>query len=111
MVDHQFYAVILINMCNYSVCQDIYPVNHMRNVAVNGSVTDRLLLLDIDFVPCPGLLKTLQKINVAPKQVKVIAAFEIVEKYYQRHSEYPLIPNNTEELMQAWSRGLVQPFK
>ena len=77
-------------------------------MAVNGSVTDRVLLLDIDFVPYPGLLKALQKIKVARKEAKVVAAFEIIP---QTNNAHHLNPKNSDELMQAWSRGLVQTFK
>ena len=103
--------MIFINIDGYYIFKGIYPINQMRNVAVNGSVTDRLLLLDMDFVPCPGLLKALQKTNVAQNEAKVIAAFEIVEHRNQSHNARPLNPQTTEELLQAWSRGLVQPFK
>ena len=103
--------MILINIDGYYIFKGIYPINQMRNVAVNGSVTDRLLLLDMDFVPCPGLLKALQKTNVAQNEAKVVAAFEIVQKHKRNHNAHPLNPQTTEELMELWSRGLVQPSK
>ncbi len=35
--------------------QDAYPINALRNVALNHSATPHVFLTDVDFVPVPGL--------------------------------------------------------
>lgn len=40
-------SIILI----VNVFQEFYPVNFLRNVGINNSKTDYVLLSDVDFVP------------------------------------------------------------
>ena len=42
--------------------QQFYPVNYLRNVAVNQSQTSHLFLSDIDFLPMPDLYNHLKSI-------------------------------------------------
>ena len=37
------------------VHQDFYPINYLRNVALNAAHTDYVFLSDVDFLPMPGL--------------------------------------------------------
>jgi len=37
------------------VWQQFYPVNYLRNVAVGQVNTQHVFLLDVDFLPMPGL--------------------------------------------------------
>ena len=46
---------------NNSVSQGLYPINYLRNVALNNSVTDYVFLSDVDFIPVPGLHPYLQQ--------------------------------------------------
>ena len=41
--------------------QGLYPINYLRNVALNNSVTDYVFLSDVDFIPVPGLHAYLQQ--------------------------------------------------
>ncbi len=53
-------AVILVNITGFLleclfVDQAVYPVNFLRNVALNFTKTDYVFLCDIDFIPKPSL--------------------------------------------------------
>ena len=41
--------------------QGLYPINYLRNVALNHSKTDYVFLSDVDFIPVPGLHAYLQQ--------------------------------------------------
>ncbi|ESO10640.1 hypothetical protein HELRODRAFT_71957, partial [Helobdella robusta] len=70
-----------------------YPVNHLRNVALNSTLTTYAFLTDIDFLPMPGLydvivrhlVSTTSGFGGADSHALVIPAFE-TERYKQ---EYP----------------------
>ena len=57
--------------------QVIYPVNYLRNVAINNTNTKFMFLTDIDFVPVVGthnmLLEDLQLVVEGHKQVHVLS--------------------------------------
>ncbi|CAB3225466.1 unnamed protein product [Arctia plantaginis] len=58
-----------------------YPVNYLRNVALENVNTPYVFLMDVDFVPMPGLYEHLrnaiQLVNPYPqKKCLVVAAFE-----------------------------------
>ena len=82
-------------------------MNLLRNVAVNGSATDRLLLLDVDFVPSTHLHTTLKKIYLENKEAIIVAAFEIPPNVVNIQTNI----SNKGDLIRAWDSGKVQPFK
>mmetsp|Transcript_50615 Transcript_50615/g.105733 ORF Transcript_50615/g.105733 Transcript_50615/m.105733 type:complete len:543 (-) Transcript_50615:13-1641(-) len=61
--------------------QGLYPVNTLRNVALNNCRTDYLILADVDFVPSNGIYEyvkaKLPEWRQDPKSVYVFPAFEI----------------------------------
>lgn len=87
-----------------------YPVNYLRNVALQHIVTPYAFLMDVDFVPMAGLYqhlcRALQLINPAPsKKVLVVAAFES-----QRYRVHP--PRSKAALKtRLLSGGDVAPFR
>ena len=65
--------------------QQFYPVNYLRNVAVNQSQTSHLFLSDIDFLPMPDLYNHLKSIVSRidmEKESKVGRAFIIKKCLY-----------------------------
>ncbi|GMS92883.1 hypothetical protein PENTCL1PPCAC_15058 [Pristionchus entomophagus] len=55
-----------------------YPINYLRNVALNASNSEFVFVTDVGFIPSTGLYKTLRNV-VKKKQnnrVLVIPAFE-----------------------------------
>lgn len=61
--------------------QGLYPVNTLRNVALNNCRTDYLILADVDFVPNKGIYeyvkKNLPEWRKEPRAVYIFPAFEI----------------------------------
>ncbi|CAG9571674.1 unnamed protein product [Danaus chrysippus] len=89
-----------------------YPVNYLRNVALENVNTPYVFLMDADFVPMAGLYRYLREsikvINPYPqKKCLVVPAFET-----QRYRASP--PRNKEELLSRLSInhiGDVAPFR
>jgi len=61
-----------------------YPINYLRNIAIEYSRTDLVFVLDIDFVPSPNAHKIIkdqmnknEKLTNDPKTVIAVAPFEI----------------------------------
>ncbi len=42
-------------MFNVPIFQEFYPVNFLRNVGLNNTKTDYVLLSDVDFIPLSNL--------------------------------------------------------
>lgn len=59
-----------------------YPINSLRNLAIQHSKTPYLLLLDADFQPSPGMIKNfenlLSSVNITMKGAKFLDAEEIL---------------------------------
>lgn len=86
-----------------------YPVNYLRNVALENVNTPYVFLMDVDFVPMAGLYKRLrtatQLINPYPqKKCLVVAAFET-----QRYRVS--VPRNKAALLSRKAAGDVAPFR
>ncbi|GMT35690.1 hypothetical protein PFISCL1PPCAC_26987 [Pristionchus fissidentatus] len=85
-----------------------YPINYLRNVALNASKTDFAYLADVDFIPSKYLytsLRELLKTAEMNKKALVIPAFEISS------TERIQFPETKEELLEDWDEGKVQPFR
>ena len=74
---------------------------------MNGSATDRVLLIDIDFVTLPGLRNFLRGRKLRNKQALIIPAFEIVGGADEENMDI----KSTEQLLKAWEAGKIIPFK
>ncbi|GMT06607.1 hypothetical protein PENTCL1PPCAC_28781, partial [Pristionchus entomophagus] len=85
-----------------------YPINYLRNVALNASKTDFAYLSDVDFIPFQGLYQNLrsvvESVNMTKKAL-VVPAFEIAS------SERLHFPKTREELIKEWDEGRVRPFR
>ncbi|GMR62451.1 hypothetical protein PMAYCL1PPCAC_32646, partial [Pristionchus mayeri] len=85
-----------------------YPINYLRNVALNASKTDFAYLADVDFIPSQGLYDNLRSVvkNVnMNKKALVIPAFETSS------SEKLHFPKSRDELIKEWEDGNIQPFR
>eukprot|EP00164_Ancoracysta_twista_P002249 GFYU01002971.1.p1 GENE.GFYU01002971.1~~GFYU01002971.1.p1 ORF type:complete len:649 (+),score=146.51 GFYU01002971.1:144-2090(+) len=59
-----------------------YPINTLRNVAIQHSRTKYVFLLDVDFIPNPNMLeyvRELRHLMAGKKQVLVVPAFEMLD--------------------------------
>ena len=85
----------------------VYPVNYLRNVALNHLSTQFAFLLDIDFVPMVDLhdylLEAVQVLS-AEKRALVVPAFET-------HLYRLDVPRNKAQLLDMVEAGSVQPFR
>lgn len=100
------------NLCVHLVYKEdgrLYPVNYLRNVALNESNTPFVFLSDFDFAPTPNLYSYLKEaIKVLKlrtlKRALVVPAFESLE--------YKLsFPQNKETLLSQVSNGKIKPFR
>ncbi|KAK2164281.1 hypothetical protein LSH36_66g01025 [Paralvinella palmiformis] len=85
----------------------IYPINYLRNVAINNTKTRYIFFSDIDFIPVVGshniLLEDLQTTK-GQKQVYVIPAFE------EKHPNTYQFPQSKDDLIPLLEKGLIVPF-
>ena len=90
---------------------DFYPINFLRNLALHHALTKNVFLMDIDFVPSPGLpRKLLAWLSNSPrhrKGVLVVPAFELFE---QPGKPSPELPQSKAQLLKLWSTGSVGSF-
>eukprot|EP00794_Sanderia_malayensis_P017939 gene17939-19730_t len=86
---------------------DFYPVNYLRNIALQQANTPYVFLCDIDFLPVPGTYERLKRIasgrNMTRKAV-VVPAFET----YKYKLEFP---RSKAELLSAIDQGIVSKFR
>ena len=95
-----------------------YPVNFLRNVALNNSPESSpyVFIVDVDFIFSPLLYDTIQPhlrlLEISDggpnlvKQAFVVPAFGINAARYENYS----IPRNKSELLSDWANGFVEPF-
>lgn len=86
---------------------DFYPVNYLRNVALQQAKTKFVFLTDIDFLPLPGLYEKLKRkavtYNMKQKAI-VIPAFETFQ--------YKLdFPNSKSKLLELLDSGIISTFR
>ena len=86
----------------------LYPLNYLRNVALNAVSTSYVFLSDGDFLPMYRLhsyLKNAAKVllNNVHKRALVVPAFEAMEYNYR-------FPTSKKDLITEWSKGSIQVF-
>ncbi|ELT87167.1 hypothetical protein CAPTEDRAFT_200999 [Capitella teleta] len=87
-----------------------FPVNTLRNIALDMAVTSHVFLTDVDFIPDQNLYENaLQQLHsLQVMQSLVIPAFEMIEmKDLVRKED---LPSGKPELLNWWQKGIVQPF-
>jgi len=85
-----------------------YPVNYLRNIALEHARTPFVFLSDVDFVPMPGtyssLKQTLKTSSNVNKKAYVVPAFETL--YYK-----VTFPNTKAQLLSMWDLGTMFTFR
>jgi hypothetical protein len=109
---------------------DRFPINVLRNVAVNNSLTDMIFTLDVDFIVSPNMFGKLQTMHryesmwneSYSKHVFIVPAFEFNEPYDCLHMPQLervgategdgcfAFPLNREGLLEMMDKGLFSPF-
>ncbi|VDM96748.1 unnamed protein product [Thelazia callipaeda] len=87
-----------------------YPINYLRNVALNSSSdASFVFLIDVDFIPKPGLYSMLcQKLltsNIVTKKAYVVPAFEYIG------SGIPIVPETKNDLLLEIDKRRMQIFR
>jgi hypothetical protein len=86
-----------------------YPINYLRNIALNAINTEYIFLVDVDFLPSNQLYQVLRNkiitymINQRKKRCFVIPAFEIQEKDFR-------FPETKYELLIYLESNKIIPF-
>jgi hypothetical protein len=86
-----------------------YPINYLRNIALNSVNTEYIFLVDVDFLPSNQLYQVLREkiikfmINQRNKRCFVIPAFETQEKDFQ-------FPETKYELLTLLKSNKIIPF-
>ncbi|GMS92908.1 hypothetical protein PENTCL1PPCAC_15083, partial [Pristionchus entomophagus] len=81
-----------------------YPINYLRNVALNASTTDLSYLTYVDFIPSKGIYRDLLSCvkNGINNTALVVPSFEMSP------SEVVQMPRTKEELNRQWEKGKVR---
>ena len=87
--------------------RNVYPQNHMRNLARKNCQTDWVFLTDVDVVPCVDLAKRLDEFlttvgNNCDKCAYVVPTYELDIRVR--------FPANKTELVRLAKKGLARPF-
>ncbi|KRY88723.1 Glycosyltransferase-like protein LARGE2 [Trichinella pseudospiralis] len=89
---------------------NLYPVNKLRNIALQSSITPFVFMNDIDFVPATGLYEYLLQIlpqqsdASAPKKAYIVPAFEV-------YSYHVIIPESKTDLLKSLDNGEIHIFR
>ncbi|KAI0235821.1 LARGE xylosyl- and glucuronyltransferase 2 [Lamellibrachia satsuma] len=88
-----------------------YPVNYLRNVALDNAITKYVFTNDIDFLPSPNLHKLLEHylshgtgVNTE-NQALIVPAFEHVTE------NAVTTPKNKAALLEMWEQKAIKPFQ
>ena len=85
--------------------RNVYPQNHMRNLARKNCQTDYVFLTDVDIVPSTNLSRVLEEFLAADHCEKcafVIPTYELDARVR--------FPQNKSELVRLAKKGLARPF-
>ncbi|CAH1111448.1 unnamed protein product [Psylliodes chrysocephalus] len=101
--------IIRRNFANTSTIfksKQLYPQNHLRNLARKNCQSDYVFLTDIDIIPCKGMSEDLNtflaKERCQGKCAYVVAAYELDDKV--------TFPQNKSVLVKMAKKGLARPF-
>ncbi|KRX26823.1 Glycosyltransferase-like protein LARGE1 [Trichinella nelsoni] len=89
---------------------NLYPVNKLRNIALQSSITPFVFMNDIDFVPATGLYEHLLQIlpqqgdAIASKKAYIVPAFEV-------YSYHVIIPESKTDLLKSLDSGEIHIFR
>ena len=90
---------------------EFYPVNYLRNVAMNFSSTEAVLISDVDFLPMEGLDNRLKdwlskenSLSSSYNRAYIVPAFETLRYRFST-------PEDKSQLIQMWDDGLIDTFR
>ena len=90
---------------------EFYPVNYLRNVAMNFSSTEAVLISDADFLPMEGLDTNLRNLvskedslSTSYNRAYIVPAFETLRYRFST-------PDDKSQLIQMWDDGLIDTFR
>ena len=90
---------------------EFYPVNYLRNVAMNFSHTPAVLISDADFLPMEGLAGRLkdwllkeESVSNSNNRAYIVPAFETLRYRFST-------PEDKSQLIQMWDDGLIDTFR
>ena len=88
-----------------------YPINTMRNVALDQAATNWVLVLDMDMVPSEGLYEAM-KTNHLVEAAKLYLPVLIVPHFelLTCPKTPPVVPKNMEEFVGELSKSMLRPF-
>lgn len=100
----------------YLDTSDHYPINKLRNIAIEQVATSHYLMTDIDLFPAGDLYETILRIPDAeldaPKQAIVVPAYEVrfdSDRFAFMNSSRGMlrrVPPKCDDLEQCWSKHL-----
>lgn len=90
---------------NYANKRIPYPVNVLRNVALQAVETSHLLVIDVDMIPSPNLLLDFQKHFTSIKRSKAVYVLPTFELKVDQS-----LPRSKEELLKIWMDSRARPF-
>ncbi|KER29887.1 hypothetical protein T265_03580 [Opisthorchis viverrini] len=120
LVDFVSRSQLLVNRTNigyHLVYVDgiLYPINKLRNVAMQFAQTKFIFILDVDFIPSPNMyseLKTTIERQVrGPDKATQIERWCLVVPAFETFGEYVQLPETKEALLAQWAQNLVVPFR
>ena len=94
---------------NYAWSGVNYPSNLLRNVAIEGTDTDYVFVVDIDMIPSYGLDRDFSNFirksstSYAANAVFVVPAFEI-------KNSFKVLPQDKDDLVSLWESNAARPF-
>ena len=87
---------------------DFYPVNYLRNVAMNFSLTETVFFSDADFLPMKDLdiyLRSwLSVLENSERKAFIVPAFETLQYRFSSPGDKP-------HLIRMWEDGLIDTFR
>ncbi|GAB6020038.1 hypothetical protein CHUAL_002785 [Chamberlinius hualienensis] len=93
--------------------QALYPVNFLRNVAMDNAQTDYLFISDVDFIPKPTLREYLRQVIYERYHPDIVIDYKtaFVIPAFQTTLHRFVMPPNKQLLVIYWSRHIVTPFR
>lgn len=89
--------------------RNVYPQNHMRNLARKNCQTDYVFLTDVDIVPSSNLSRVLDDFLAGQQQDKPCDKCAYVIPTYELDARVRF-PQNKSELIRLAKKGLARPF-
>ncbi|GAA55819.1 glycosyltransferase-like protein LARGE [Clonorchis sinensis] len=120
LVDFVSRSQLLVNRTNigyHLVYVDgvLYPINKLRNVAMQFAQTKFLFILDVDFIPSPNMYRELKTIIErqlrGPNKETRTERWCLVVPAFETFGEHVQLPETKDALLAQWAQNSVVPFR